>query len=375
MSSLCDQADHRADTNAEINWRLPHSPWFRHLRKGRFRCSWDALHSNKHANRRMDAFLRDERILSSRSVVLIHPQMLGSNWCRRLIETRRHPTWLYLMDSGYFCARSYNHVAGEHGSCLRCLGGDWANASQFGCHKRPPTKVLPASFRNSMLRWAGEGRLKFLAQNAGQVTLARQHFGEQATVEIIGLWVADWDDVFPQSTLPVSSHETFDVVFHGTPVGAKGFSWAIQLAAQCPNLSFLFPCRAREARNIGFPVPPNATFRPMTWETGLREAVGASRIVLNPSLWSAPIEGALIKSMMQARAVAVVDEVTAYANEIPGDLVLRLPQNIQQAASKIKEAIRQAWRPSTLKKGEWAKLFQQENDGLLDRMLTACGDI
>ena len=40
----------------------------------------------------------------------------------------------------------------------------------------------------------------------------------------------------------------------------------------------------------------------MRWESGLHEAVRTANLVLSPSLWSSPCEGALIKNIVIAKA-------------------------------------------------------------------------
>lgn len=49
--------------------------------------------------------------------------------------------------------------------------------------------------------------------------------------------------------------------------------------------------------------------------------------VLVPSLWSAPVEGALIKSIAAGRAVAVADNHSAFSHELPMWAVSRLPSD------------------------------------------------
>src|SRR3954467_15968679 len=74
-------------------------------------------------------------------LVLFHPQMLGLSAALALIETRANAgrtTHLYLLDSFFFCRRSYNHIDDEAVACLRCLGDPQGTAAvRLGCAPWP----------------------------------------------------------------------------------------------------------------------------------------------------------------------------------------------------------------------------------------------
>ena len=108
----------------------------------------------------------------------------------------------------------------------------------------------------------------------------------------------------------------------------------------------------------------------MTWESGLETAVSEATTTLVPSLWSAPIEGAFVKSLMSGKAVGVVDNASGYASEVPPNLILVLPQNIDQAAEDLKQALVAQWRPDPEQLYEWTRSFADTNHRLLDNLLT-----
>ena len=53
----------------------------------------------------------------------------------------------------------------------------------------------------------------------------------------------------------------------------------------------------------------------MTWESGLQDYVVNAKVVIHPSQWSAPIEGALIKSAKLNSNVATVSTLFGYEAE------------------------------------------------------------
>src|SRR5687767_109563 len=70
-----------------------------------------------------------------------HPQMWVVRETLALMHTRAAKNLkpeLYLLDSFFFCLRSYNHLDHETAPCLRCIGpGQVAQAAVTGCRPWP----------------------------------------------------------------------------------------------------------------------------------------------------------------------------------------------------------------------------------------------
>lgn len=270
-------------------------------------------------------------------VVLVHFQEIGSRWCGFFINARTKPIWIYILDASFFCIRSYNHLPGEASECLRCCGGGFENAAANNCKPFPIRDGRSIPFLEILKREAATGKLRFIAQNEGHAKLLQRHFGKDAIVKTAGLWTVDMGDMPVSRKQSDTQEETYDVVFHADAKDAKGFPWMLQLAVACPELRFLFPF-AMPAHGC-FPV--NCHFRPMRWESGLREMIASSPMTMAPSLWSAPIEGALVKSILHAPRVAVPIIATAFSAEIPESLVAHLPLDPVVAANHVRHRLSQ----------------------------------
>lgn len=288
------------------------------------------------------------RVLDAPDVLILHPQTLGAEVTLAVIAgraARGRTTRYFVLDCSFFCRRSYNHIPGEADACLRCMGGQEATGVARDCTPHPTWGDEATAFVGR-LRGLG-AHLHFLVQTEGHARLIRRQFGPAASVTVVGLWVADWESCFADPG-PADGAFDGDVLFHGDVHPAKGFLWALLLAERCPHLHFVFPCgpEVLPAR-----LPANIEARPMRWASGLAEAVRRAPLVLVPSLWSAPIEGALVKSLAWARRVGVVDIDTPFAAELPDDLVLRLAPELDLAASMLAAdfgtrtdpAVRAAW--------------------------------
>jgi len=312
-------------------------------------------------------------------LVVFHPQMLGVRETLTLLQRRATVgkiTHLYLLDNFFFCLRSYNHLDHEYEPCFRCLGpGQGINAAQTGCQPWPAADDFSTAFIAGVQSLARAGKIHFFAQNRGQIDLVHRHFGIDVEVTYAGLWCADWTSYI--DAFSANGHAegdgsieppAYDVVYHGSRDLAKGIGWVLAVAARTPELKYLIPID-RGAVNVN--APGNVTVAPMRWESGLHDAVRASKLALAPSLWSSPCEGALIKNIVIAKAPAVVDIPSAFSAEIPENVVLRLPRDPSTAATAVRQAIATGWRPNPDARKAWVAAFRAFNEDVTTRLLPA----
>jgi len=309
-------------------------------------------------------------LINRRKLVLLHPQSLGFPLALRLLETRREPAIFYLLDSSFFCVASYNKLPGENGACLRCLDLGFDQIVQNGRKPFPRLDPKAVHFARRLQKMVKEGRVKVVAQNLRQAELAQRHFALASLPSVVGLWTKDWDEILLDKAGLAGGETTpaeysFDVLFHGHCLDAKGAVWTAELAAHCPELRFMFPF----SKPDWLESRANCFFVPCTWETGLRDALVRSRYVIVPSLWSAPIEGALVKSIASARAVIVVDNPTSFSDELPNGLLVKLSGSLPDAAAELRHAIASDWRPDPAVKTLWLADFAKVHSVFLRRLL------
>lgn len=304
-------------------------------------------------------------------IILLHPQNLGYKLALKLFESRIEPSLLYLLDSSFFCILSYNHLPGGNEACLECIDLGFHARERNHCKPFPRADPDAAAFAPRLKELINTGRVRPLAQNRLQAELAKRHFKLTQLPITIGLWTNDWDEAFAGAR---ESHfaddaatNSWDVVFHGHCLDAKGARWTADLAKECPELRFMFPF----ARPAWFEAPDNCAFVPCSWESGLAVEIRKSKFVAVPSLWSAPIEGALVKSIACGSAVIVVDNPTSYCNELPDGLVLKLPASQSAAGLVLREAIKANWRPNEALKAKWIREFTRMKDRFVQRLLDA----
>lgn len=330
-----------------------------------------SIHAGRRARQRLLAL--SPELSAAESLILLHPQSIGGRWCLEMIRRRRNPTWIYLLDSSFFCIRSYNHLATESDACTRCIGGGWAAAKDHGCRPYPTGHDCGLPFLEELRSLATDGQVRFMAQNPGQAALAERHFGARRSVPVVGMWTIDLAEAFTEGCeLKVSPSRGggHDVVFHGGDHPAKGFGWALDVARRLPAARFLFPMAWRPGAGWG-ERPANCEFTPLTWESGLADAVASAVVTLVPSLWSAPVEGALVKSIVVGRAVAAPEIESGFVVDLPPGLVRLLAKSPGIAAEQLRETLAIGWRPESSTLIGWKSRFKADNAPLLAKMLQA----
>ena len=137
-------------------------------------------------------------------------------------------------------------------------------------------------------------RIVFLAQTKSQIRLLKKHFGTKTRCHLVGMSPFDLEAESMKGSKLAPKVRKYDIVYHGSTHPAKGVLFFLNVSLLLPDQEIFIPISFRVANSI-FPNCErltNVTFFDCTWETGLKEIVGAAGIVVNPSLWSAPIEGA-----------------------------------------------------------------------------------
>ena len=108
------------------------------------------------------------------------------------------------------------------------------------------------------------------------------------------------------TNIPKNFETGFDIVYHGSETTAKGYEFAKRIDEIADDISIYFPKRGER------------------WDSGLRDTVQNAKIILNPSLWSSPVEGALLKSIKYNGCVAVASTELSFVEEIPSNSLIRL---------------------------------------------------
>lgn len=265
--------------------------------------------------------------------MFLWPQILGLDLVLR--STKHNKVILYIMDNFFFCIRSYNVHPITNNECLDCLGS--VNPHKL-CLPFPKKYSKSKNIKYLELFKNSGDKFTFYSQNKLQKILLKKHFGNNINVKLVGM---NFGEVKKSQEFIKSKRLGYDIVFHNKSIIAKGLLYIIKIAEFLPEKSFLIPDDKKNVLKIinsKKNLPSNITFQKMDWESGLKEQVTSARLVINPSIWSAPVESALIRSMTFNQNIATVRTIFGYENEIKSiKNHIRLSTNTMIASKQIKE--------------------------------------
>lgn len=188
------------------------------------------------------------------------------------------------------------------------------------------------------------------------------HFGINCRIQVVGMNTGEF--VSSQMSGRDITLMHYDVVFHGSSVYAKGIDYFVNLSLNLVEYRFFIPdSKSNVEKYLGRKIDSsNMTFKACDWESGLRDIVSNAKLVLVPSLWSAPIEGALVKSILFNGSVAVVKNSFGYSSEISDEAeLLVLDHDIADAARSIREYLKSESKNRSKQK-MWIDNFYQSNE-------------
>jgi hypothetical protein len=243
-----------------------------------------------------------------------------------------------------------------YNSCTLCITNSKSYVDK-GCHFFPnKANQTDYDFFLQTIQTNLEN-VHFLTQNTNQTELLREKFGDNIKYSKVGMLV----DFKKENILVNKSVKIYDFLFHNTLADAKGLAYFLKLAEVMNNRSFIVPYSKQEVLKAveNFRDLDNVDFISTTWDTGLKEILINSKVVINPSLWSAPVEGALLKSIKYNGCVAVVPAEFSFQKELPNDVVQKLSFEISNSVPVLNnladsEAERAVYKENSMK---WFKAY------------------
>jgi len=302
--------------------------------------------------------------------LLLHPQSFAPDLFASLIESRAH-SWVYVLDAYLFCERSYNVLPGGVRPCLRCHATTDAEGVRSGCFGAGRGWPLRERFAG----WVRSGKIRLVAQCASQARFWEKHYGLASPIPVVPLMVPDLEAFGEGRAARVGRPK---VVFHGSPNAAKGIFAVRELAQRMPGCDFLVPASLREVARHGGPTEgwsANVAFERMSWSDGLEGAVREAELVLCPSAWSAPVEGAVLKSMAHNGLVGLIPDATAFAGEVPAEARLDLdPQDWDGTAVRLTATLADPARCAAVRAAarRYIDAYRFANAGMLRRLREVC---
>jgi hypothetical protein len=283
------------------------------------------------------------------------------------------------MDCSFFCVKSYNHIEGTYNPCLLCLGGNYEFAKNNNCKPFPEKNKLKENIKYLRELSNISKKIKFIVQTSSHAKLIKKHFGNEIKVYKVELFADDFLKMTNKSANTIEENNRFDkidFVYHGAAIEAKGLLYVIKIAMRLKQYTFLIPasferCKKIISNKLEKKCVKNILFKDITWENGLKEYVINSKIILCPSLWSAPIEGALIKSFIFNGTVATMTSRYSFINNLPDNICCKLnSNNFNETIKVLTELVKNKKLRDNFKKEskKWIKIYLNENKSLIKKI-------
>jgi len=306
--------------------------------------------------------------VTNETIIIFHPQTIGLERTLKLIQNNQK-VYLYVLDNFFFCYKSYNNREGNLHSCTECLSAttiERAILNKCKSFPQPISNNTYAYFFSEIKRLSN--KIEFLTQNENQTQLIKQHFGPNSNVRLTGMDTGELS-VIPMYEAP-KDFPHVDFLYHNTLHKEKGIFYFIDLAIHLPQYSFCIPYSKDYAKKVlGVNTyPDNIIFISCTWETGLCDLVTSSKIIVCPSLWSAPVEGSFLKSLHFNGCVAVFKTEYSFVSEIPSNTLIELSDVISDSALTLSVIIadEETMNNYKINSKKWIDKFLNRNSDLLN---------
>lgn len=246
------------------------------------------------------------------NLVIYHPQTISFSLSNSLILASKKVNYIVL-DASIFCLKSYNHRLSN--VCEKCieLFDPHDDCSFF---PRKSSKVAYLNHRNILS--ANTNKIHFVVQTEGYVNILKKMFNNNVSVSIKKMFFSQLKQI-----KFIEREKKYDFAFHGNLLDAKGFKYVRALALNLNDKSFFIPGKHDNYQNI--------CYQNVNWNNGLKNILESSKIILCPSLWSASLEAAILKTMLLNLPVAItVNDFSASNTLIPRDCFINLTGNISK---------------------------------------------
>jgi hypothetical protein len=255
------------------------------------------------------------RIFEIKSLVLYHPQTLGYALSKRLINKSNFVDF-WVVDASFFCKKSYNVLNGRE--CLRCIS---TYNPDITCDHFPRRQLDSDYIEFIKTLRENKKNIRYIVQTSGYVDLVSKSINPENI--IISKMIFDEFKSIEKYKFQ-SSKMLYGIAYHANPIEAKGYEYTHRLASKLPDVSFIFPNRPIPCN---LPLKINCSYKPCTWNDGLKNILSASSIVICPSLWSAPVEASVIKTMLLKKPVAIIKNKYSFSSNLPSEVFIELTGN------------------------------------------------
>lgn len=233
---------------------------------------------------------------SDKEIVVYHPQSLTYLLTSIILLSKKHVV-IYIIDANFFCYRSYNHY--ESRSCYECVSRV-SIKKDCTAYSGDKSKFFYRIYRYVLK--VNAHRVTFYVQSNVYLEKVREMFPKARCVELKKMVPYSIREDFASIDGP--GLKIYDFAIHSNYLDAKGASYFLELSKRLVDFKFF----------ASFPNPSeadmfsNVVFYEGRWSEELVNHLSNSKVILHPSLWMRPVEGAYLKSCLLSFSITTKSE-------------------------------------------------------------------
>lgn len=248
-------------------------------------------------------------------IAIFHQQSIGYDLTSRLLAKSSNIIF-FILDTNFFCKKSYNEYQDK--VCNNCFD---KFKPYNDCYHHPyiSTDKEYQGFLYSLKQ--NQKKITFITQTDGYSNIVKKKF-PYSNIENKKMHHEKLKKIKFISHLDFEYE--YDFFYHAHLTPPKGINYFIQLSITLDKKNFFLPSHLRYLN-----LKKNMIIKKMYWGNEFIEKMKKSRIILCPSIWTYPVESAVLKSLLLKKAVAIIKSPNSFSENIPDDAIIKLSGNIQ----------------------------------------------
>ena len=259
--------------------------------------------------------------ISIDNLVIFHQQSIGYDLVAKLINKSKKIQF-FVLDSNFFCKKSYN----EYNDNV-CFAYYEKFKPHYDCYHHPYISENDDGYKKftKALKINME-KIEFIVQTVGYSELVKKKFNK-SNVKLKKMYHEKLINI--NNYIDKSLNEfNYDFFYHAHLTPPKGINYFYKLSNLMPDKKFFLPSHKNHKV-----VNKNISFKKLYWGEEFIYTLNNSKIVLCPSIWTYPVESAVIKSLLMKKAVAVINSKYSFSEVIPDDCIIKLTGNLKEDTS------------------------------------------
>ncbi len=258
------------------------------------------------------------KFIKIENLVIFHQQSIGYDLVSRFIFKSKNIK-LFILDTNFFCKKSYNEY--NNNPCFSC----YSSFNPYNdCYHHPNSKATDKDYLKFLKSLSDNIKnIEFIVQTEGYKKLIKEKFNNYK-IEIKKMY---HEKLISEnfSYKDEINNFKYDFFYHAHITPPKGINYYYELANQMPEKNFFLPSNFDYKK-----ISKNISYKKINWSKEFIDIMKTSKIIICPSVWTYPVESAVIKSLLLKKGVAIISNHHSFSDTIPRNCIIKLTGNIKE---------------------------------------------